>query len=92
VLVELVDDRAVALPPVSPATADRALGRLKADRLLAGYRGAAALDRSAVVAAVVGLSQLAVELGDVVEAIDINPLIVGPQGPLAVDALIEPRP
>ena len=46
VLVELVDDRAVALPPVSTATAARrALGRLRVDRLLDGFRGGPPVDR-----------------------------------------------
>ena len=88
VLVELVDDRAVALPPVGADTAARALGRLKVDRLLDGFRGGPVLDRAPVVSAMVGLSQLAVELGDRIDAVDINPLIVGPAGPLAVDVLV----
>lgn len=91
VLVELVEDRAVALPPVDADTAARALGRLRADRLLDGFRGGPALDRGAVIAAILGLSQLAVELGDRLDAVDINPLIVGPTGPLAVDVLLDPR-
>jgi acyl-CoA synthetase (NDP forming) len=91
VLVELIDDRAVALPPMSADTGARALGRLKVDRLLDGFRGGPALDRPAVVAAMVGLSQLAIELGDAIDALDINPVIVGPAGPLAVDVLVEPR-
>ena len=37
--------------------------------------------------AVRGLSQLALELGDQLEALDINPLICGPTGAIAVDAL-----
>jgi hypothetical protein len=81
----------VALPPVSADTGARALGRLKVDRLLDGFRGGPALDRPAVVAAMVGLSQLAIELGDAIDALDINPVIVGPAGPLAVDVLVEPR-
>jgi hypothetical protein len=39
----------------------------------------------------VGVSTLAVELGDCVEAIDINPLRVGTVGAVAVDALVLPR-
>jgi hypothetical protein len=42
------------------------------------------------VAALCALSQLAMELGDVLEAVDINPLIAGPQGCVAADALVVP--
>lgn len=91
VLVELLDDRAVALPPVSETVARQAISRLRVNRLLQGFRGAASADVSSVVAAVRGLSQLAVELGDVVDALDINPLIAGPAGAVAVDVLVEPR-
>ena len=48
-------------------------------------------DLDAVVAAIRGLSQLAIELGDQLEALDINPLICGPDGAIAVDALAIPR-
>ena len=41
----------------------------------------------AVLAAVTGVSQLAVELGGELEALDVNPLICGPDGAVAVDAL-----
>jgi hypothetical protein len=56
--------------------------------LLAGYRGAAALDVDALVDALVALGRLAVELEDVVQSVDINPFVALPQGGLALDALI----
>jgi acyl-CoA synthetase (NDP forming) len=91
VLVELLADRAVALPPVSAVQAHQMLGTLRVARLLAGVRGQPAADLDAVAAAITGLSQLAVELGDVLEALDINPLICGPDRAVAVDALAVPR-
>ena len=91
VLVELLADRAVALPPVSPAGARRMLATLRVSRLLAGLRGQPPADLDAVTAAITGLSQLAAELGDVLEALDINPLICGPERAVAVDALAIPR-
>jgi acyl-CoA synthetase (NDP forming) len=91
VLVELVDDRAVALPPVTETVARQAISRLRARRLLDGYRGTATADVDSLVAAMLGLSQLAVELGDAVDAVDLNPVIVGPKGAFAVDVLVEPR-
>ncbi len=91
VLVELLADRAVALPPVSPAGARQMLATLRVSRLLAGVRGQPPADLAAVTAAITGLSQLAAELGDALEALDINPLICGPAGAVAVDALAIPR-
>jgi acetate---CoA ligase (ADP-forming) len=91
VLVELLADRAVALPPVGPEQARAMVAELRMAALLAGARGQRAADLDAVVAAITGLSQLAAELGDALEALDINPLICGPHGAVAVDALAIPR-
>jgi acetate---CoA ligase (ADP-forming) len=87
VLVEAIADRAVALPPVSERTARQLLGELRISRLLAGFRGAPPADLGSIVRAVTGLSALAVELGSELEALDVNPLICGPGGAVAVDAL-----
>ncbi|MGO9163226.1 MAG: acetate--CoA ligase family protein [Streptosporangiaceae bacterium] len=91
VLVELLADRVVALPPVDAAAAGRLLGELRASALLAGARGAPPADLPAVAAAVAALSGLAADLGDHLEALDINPLICGPSGAVAADALAVPR-
>jgi len=87
VLVELLADRAVALPPVDADLAGRLLGELRVARLLRGARGAPPADLAAVIRAITGLSALACELGDELEALDVNPLICGPDGALAADAL-----
>jgi hypothetical protein len=91
VLVELVAERAVALPPVGRETAEQMVGRLRVARLLDGYRGSPPADVEALVDAIVGLGQLAVELGDHLDAVDLNPVVVGPDSALVVDALILPR-
>jgi len=88
VLVELIADRVVALPPVSKPEAERLLANLKVTKLLAGHRGAAATDLDAITTAIVAVAELASELGDDLAALDVNPLICGPQGAIAVDALI----
>ena len=67
------------------------IGRLRVSRLLAGVRGAPPADRGAVIRAITGLSALAADLGDQLEALDVNPLICGPAGAVAVDALAIPR-
>jgi acetate---CoA ligase (ADP-forming) len=90
VLVEHLADRVVALPPVDAAAARRMLSRLRAARLLAGFRGRPPADLGAVAAAIAGVSAIACELGGDLAALDINPLICGPSGVLAVDVLLEP--
>ncbi len=91
VLVELLADRVVALPPVPARLASELVDGLRVRKLLAGVRGAVAADMNAVIAAITGLSTLALELGDELEALDVNPLICGPAGAVAVDALAIPR-
>jgi acyl-CoA synthetase (NDP forming) len=89
-LIELVKDVAFCVPPVSPDKARDMIARTRAGQLMSGYRGSGPLDSEAVVAALVGLGNLAVDLEDVVESIDINPFVALPQGEggLALDALV----
>jgi acetate---CoA ligase (ADP-forming) len=91
VLVELIADRAIALPPLTAETAAGLLTSLKVTRLLAGHRGTAAADLDAITTSIVAVAELASELGDRLEALDVNPLICGPHGAIAVDALVLPR-
>jgi acyl-CoA synthetase (NDP forming) len=90
VLVEHLADRAVALPPVDAGQARRMLSGLRVAPLLAGVRGQPPADLDAVVRAVTAVSTIACELGDELAALDINPLICGPSGVVAVDVLAEP--
>ncbi len=88
-LVELVAERAVALPPLDRETARAMVAGLRVARLLDGYRGSQPADVDALVEVVVALGQLAVELGDRLGAVDLNPVLVAPagHGALVVDAL-----
>ena len=88
VLLELIKDVTFCAPPVNADKARDMLTRMRGAKLLAGYRGAAALDVDALVDALVALGRLAVELEDVVQSVDINPFVALPQGGLALDALI----
>jgi len=92
VLVEILAERAVLLAPVTRSAALAALARLRIAPVLAGSRGLPAADLGAIADAITGLSRLACDLGDALEALDINPLICTPAGPVAVDALLIPRP
>ena len=91
VLVEVLHDRVLALPPLDRPRAAALLDGLRVRPLLEGVRGRPAADVPSVLDAVVALSVLALELGDAVEAIDVNPLVCGPRGAVAVDALVVPR-
>ncbi|MGH8925643.1 MAG: acetate--CoA ligase family protein [Acidimicrobiia bacterium] len=88
VLVELVADRAWGWPPFDEEGSSALLASLRLDRLLKGYRGRAPLAREKVVVAIAGFSRLAVGIGDLVSSLDVNPLIVGPDSLVAVDALV----
>lgn len=90
VLMELLADRAVALAPIDAATARGMIEGLKVHRLLAGWRGAPPADVGALAEGVARLSMLAAEHRDNIAEIDVNPLIVHPDGCTAVDALIVP--
>jgi acyl-CoA synthetase (NDP forming) len=91
VLVEVLADRAVVLPPLGEGRAGSALDRLRVRRLLAGLRGGPAADLASVRAAVVALGAIALELGDQVRELDVNPLVAGPGGAVAADVLVVPR-
>jgi acyl-CoA synthetase (NDP forming) len=88
VLVELLGDRRLAFPPLDEAAARRLIDGLQVRPMLDGVRGAPAADVAAVARAVSRLSVLASDLGDLLDAVDVNPLIVGPDGIVAVDALV----
>jgi acyl-CoA synthetase (NDP forming) len=88
VLVEILDDRRLGLPPLDEVRAGRLIDRLKIRPLLDGVRGAPPSDVEGLVRAVVGLSWLAHDLGEHLEALDANPVICGPDGCVAVDALV----
>jgi acetate---CoA ligase (ADP-forming) len=91
VLIEIFSERSVVLPPVTRTAARAITSRLRLAAVLAGSRGQPPADLGAIADAVTGLSRLACELGDVLDALDINPLICGPSGAVAADVLAVPR-
>lgn len=88
---DLVDDLAIALPPLNMALADRLIAGTRIARLLDGYGGRPPIDRNALRLALLKLSQIVVDLPEVV-AIEINPLLAGPDGVVALDARVAVRP
>jgi acetate---CoA ligase (ADP-forming) len=88
-MVELLADRVVACPPVSDAGARAMLDGLRIRPLLDGWRGQPGVDIDALVRVIVAFSQMAVDIGDVVDAVEANPVIAYPDGVVAVDALVQ---
>lgn len=85
--VELLDDVAVALPRLDAPAAAALFARTRAGRLVAGHRGKI-LDRDGVVRALTALASLTRDLGDLLAAVDINPLTVTDDRVCALDALV----
>ncbi|MGZ3144558.1 acetate--CoA ligase family protein [Lentzea chajnantorensis] len=86
---ELHRDTALELAPVTPATAHTMLNRLRSVPLLRGWRGAPPVDLVALTQVIASLSRLIATRPDLAE-IELNPVRVGPDGVVAVDALITP--
>lgn len=91
VLVELIDDRCVALAPVSPAGARALLDGLAIRRLLDGFRGRPGVSIDALIAAIVAVGAIGHHLGDMIHSLDLNPVIAHSNGCVAVDALVAKR-
>ncbi len=87
IAVEIVADRAIALPPLNLSLAEDLVARTRVSRLLARYRNQPAADMSAIYVTLVKLSQLIAEMPQVVE-LDINPLFADADGVIAIDARI----
>ena len=93
VAVELLQDVSRRLAPVSAADATAMIRELKTFPLLDGYRGRPKADLPALVAAIVKLSELAWAHADRIETLEVNPLIVRPegQGAVALDCVLTTR-
>jgi acetyltransferase len=86
-MVEVVRDRAVALPPLNPYLARDLIRRTRASLALQPLRGAPAAAREAVEDILLRVSEIVCELPDV-GAIDLNPVVVTAKGAVVVDARI----
>jgi acyl-CoA synthetase (NDP forming) len=93
VLVEVLGDVGMAVPPFTAADAGRVLDGLRGAPILRGARGAPPVDRRAVVDAMLRLQRLALEHGDRIASVDANPVVARPrgQGLVALDALVALR-
>ncbi|MRI52642.1 GNAT family N-acetyltransferase [Methylobacterium sp. DB1607] len=89
--VEVIDDRALALPPLDLALASELIGRTRVARRLEAYRDVPAADLPAIALLLVKLAQLAADLPAVRE-LDINPLLADADGAIALDARVRIAP
>jgi hypothetical protein len=88
IFIEAVRDVRFAIPPLDAARARRLIDRLQGRKLLDGTRGRPAADLDALAEAFARFSVLAAELGPQLSEVDVNPIIAGPEGVVAADALI----
>lgn len=86
IFAELVTDTATLLLPASRAEVAQALGTLRVSRLIAGFRGAAAGDMLAAVAAILAIQDFAMAHAGRLHELDVNPLMVRREGLGAVAA------
>ncbi|TCP57251.1 acyl-CoA synthetase (NDP forming) [Tamaricihabitans halophyticus] len=89
VLAELLADSKVAVAPIDARTATDLLCSLRGAALFDGVRGGQPVDLDAVADALARLSWLAHDLADDLVSLDVNPLVVGAGGAIAVDCLAE---
>lgn len=88
VFVEVLKDTQLRRLPTGKDEAKRMLSSLKAAAVLEGFRGSAPADVDAVAEAIVAIGDLALGLGDGVDELEINPLLVDGSRVEAADALI----
>ena len=85
--VELLDDKALALPPLNMKLAHETMAETRIIRLLRGYRDRPAADLDAVALTLIKVSQLVCDFAEIAE-LDINPLLADEKGVIALDARI----
>ncbi len=91
ILVELLQDTALAPAPVTHDEALGLLAQLKGARLLDGFRGMPAVDRNRLAEVICGVARFAADHREAIVELDVNPLICTGDSITAVDALIVPK-
>ncbi|WP_291845841.1 bifunctional acetate--CoA ligase family protein/GNAT family N-acetyltransferase [Bradyrhizobium sp.] len=85
--VEIINDKALALPPLDLQLARSLIERTRVSRLLPAYRDVPAVKKDAVAMVLVKLAQMAADIPEI-RGLDINPLLADEKGVLAVDARV----
>lgn len=91
IAVEVVDDTAIALPPLDDVLAGGLIDQTQVSRLLAGFRGRKPAERGLIIRALNALSLLIVDFPCIVAA-DVNPLLADTEGVIALDVRFEIDP
>ncbi len=90
IMVEVLGDRSLGVPPLDRDTARGMIEQTRTSRILKGFRGAPPADMEALIDVLIAVGNLAVDWSERIEALDINPLLVMPEGKgaVAVDAVL----
>lgn len=89
--VEVIADRAVALPPLNMSLARHLIAQTQVFKLLKGYRDRPPADLDAICLTLTQISQLIVDRPEIIE-LDINPLFADHRGVIALDARVRVAP
>jgi len=87
IFTEVLHDVSFRVAPITEMDAQEMIDEIRTNDILGEFRGSPAVNRSILAKALVGVGNLGVEMDDIAE-IDINPLIVSDDRPIAVDALV----
>ena len=88
IAVEVMDDHAVALPPLNVVLARDMISRTRVAALLAGYRNRPPADMDAIIHVLIQVSQMVADLPELAE-LDINPLLADSAGAIVLDARVK---
>jgi acyl-CoA synthetase (NDP forming) len=86
--VEIYQDTTLRMAPLNPQDVDHLINGLKAGQLLKGYRGSEPIDLSALESLIMTFSALVVEMGNLIESIDLNPVMCNAKRCVVADARI----
>jgi acetyltransferase len=85
--VEVINDRALALPPLNLRLARELMSRTRIHRLLEGYRGQQPANLDAIASTLIRISQLVIDFAEI-EELDVNPLLADGYGVIALDVRV----
>ena len=87
ILTEAIRDVSFRVAPITERDAEEMIDEIRMSKLLGAFRGKPAVDRLALVKALVNLGDLGYRTNEIAE-IDINPVMIDGDSPIAVDALV----
>lgn len=87
IFTEAMKDVSFRIAPLTKEDAEEMIEEIKMKKLLKEFRGSPPVDRELLVRALVGIGELALRHSEIAE-IDINPLIISGEKPVAADALV----